>query len=292
MLLALSLTADVSFGQDASEAAFFEDSSVESDLLSAAGITALALTSPFAPNPIGEQNVLVILVNFRDKPSDQPYTSEHARSLILEKLAAHYQEMSYGLAYFNGDVTGWHTVDIDSSSCSRNELRDAAENAAILDGFDTTLYNHWFIGMASGSCGNYGTWGSKRGYTYVAENYMAGSSVLVPAHELGHAFGLHHSKFLNCRPEVLRADCSFAAYGDGFDYMGGQNLSPAGGHFNLFQKERLRWVGAEGSPPLTEVVASGSYSIAPIESPGKRICGAKDFKGNRPCKRRNAVLLY
>src|SRR5262249_26269673 len=53
--------------------------------------------------------------------------------------------------------------------------------------------------------------------------------------------------------------------GDVFDIMGSGGNSP---HFNAFQKERLGWLNAGISPPLTTVpVVEGTrqYTIAPLE---------------------------
>jgi uncharacterized repeat protein (TIGR01451 family) len=50
-----------------------------------------------------------------------------------------------------------------------------------------------------------------------------------------------------------------------FDVMGGGN-GPT--HFNAVQKDLLGWLDYGVSPPVTDVVASGSYTIDPLETPG------------------------
>src|SRR5262249_54146674 len=76
------------------------------------------------------------------------------------------------------------------------------------------------------------------------------------AHELGHNFGLRHSHALECGTSTLGTGCSSVDYGDTVDLMGG-----ASNHFNAFQKERLGWLNYGTSPPITTVVASGSYPL-------------------------------
>ena len=63
----------------------------------------------------------------------------------------------------------------------------------------------------------------------------------------------------------MGGSCSTIEYGDVFDVMGGGN-GPT--HFNAVQKDLLGWLDDGVSPPVTDVVASGSYAIDPIETPG------------------------
>jgi hypothetical protein len=67
-------------------------------------------------------------------------------------------------------------------------------------------------------------------------------------------------------------------YGDNFDIMGGSS-----GHFGAFQKERLGWLNAGASPPITTVQASGTYSLDPYESsPGSNAKALKILKSTDP----------
>jgi hypothetical protein len=81
---------------------------------------------------------------------------------------------------------------------------------------------------------------------------------------MGHNFGLYHSHSLDCGSvEVADSGCSASEYGDIFDMMGSSNTTP---HYNAFQKERLGWLNAGVSPPLTTITSgSGTYTIAPME---------------------------
>jgi hypothetical protein len=65
-------------------------------------------------------------------------------------------------------------------------------------------------------------------------------------------------------------------YTDTADTMGGH------GHFNAFQKERLGWLNAAGTPPITTVTASGRYAIERYETPGTGAKALKILKGVDP----------
>ena len=54
-------------------------------------------------------------------------------------------------------------------------------------------------------------------------------------HELGHNFGLRHSRALDCGDETLGSQCEIREYGDTYDVMGGPDI----GYFNTFQREQL-----------------------------------------------------
>jgi hypothetical protein len=63
----------------------------------------------------------------------------------------------------------------------------------------------------------------------------------------------------------MTGSCTSVDYGDQFDVMGSGN-GPT--HFNAVQKELLGWLDYGASPPITEVTASGTYTIDPYESVG------------------------
>ena len=81
---------------------------------------------------------------------------------------------------------------------------------------------------------------------------------------MGHNFGLYHAHSLDCGTTVLGSNCTASDYGDTIDTMG----SPAAGHFNAFQKERLGWLDYGTSPTITTVQTGGLYTIEPLEAPG------------------------
>src|SRR6185503_7903481 len=80
----------------------------------------------------------------------------------------------------------------------------------------------------------------------------------VVAHEMGHNFGLYHSRSSTCDS----SGCVVDEYGDDHDSMGGVHA-----HFNAFQKERLGWLGSGSSPAIQSVTESGQYPLEPFATP-------------------------
>ena len=83
-------------------------------------------------------------------------------------------------------------------------------------------------------------------------------SLRVVGHEMGHNFGLFHSRSSTCDA----GGCLIDEYGDDHDIMGA-----AAGHFNAFQKERLGWLGYGSSPAIEAVTETGQYPLEPYATP-------------------------
>jgi len=77
-------------------------------------------------------------------------------------------------------------------------------------------------------------------------------------HEMGHNFGLHHSRSNTCDA----SGCLIDEYGDDHDIMGAVT-----GHFNAYQKERLGWLDQGSSPSIQAVTGSGQYALEPYATP-------------------------
>jgi hypothetical protein len=103
---------------------------------------------------------------------------------------------------------------------------------------------------------------------------------------MGHNFGLYHSHSLDCgSATVATSGCTSADYGDVFDVMG-SSVSGNAPHFNAFQKERLGWLNAGVSPPLTTVSAvpgTSTYTIAPIEDARNSVSRALKIPRSTAC---------
>ena len=83
-------------------------------------VQALASSSTF-----GSQSTVVLLVNFSDNTS-QPTTVEAARSLVFSTVSSFDQENSQNQTWLTGDVFGWYTLPMGSSSCDTNTLASQA----------------------------------------------------------------------------------------------------------------------------------------------------------------------
>jgi len=214
-----------------------------------------------APNTLGEQPTLVILVNFTDKVT-QPYTVSQARDVVFNTTSGWDMENSYGQTWLTGDVVGWYTIPQSSTVCDYTQLATYAKQAATAAGIPVSNYRRLLYGFPSNACTwwGLGTVGGNPSQAWIKGTFSLG----VVGHEMGHNFGLYHSHSLDCGASVYATTCTMSEYGDTMDIMGGASSA----HTNAYQKERLGWLDYGVSPPSTTVTASGTYTLAPFEQPG------------------------
>lgn len=216
------------------------------------------------PNTLGAQKTLTILVNFSNAPT-QPYTVAYAQSVMFTTTSSYDFEASYQQTSLTGAVAGWFTIAETSATCNYDNIATQAKQAATAAGYVLSNYNRYVYVFPANACGwwGLGSVGGNPSQAWIHSKY--GFSLAVVGHEMGHNFGLYHSHSMDCGSvAVAGSGCSTSDYGDVFDIMGDANAA----HFNAFQKERLGWLDAGASPPLTTVPAqagTATYSIAPIE---------------------------
>ncbi len=229
----------------------------------------------FAPLPAFpvNHNVLVIAVNFQDK--SDVYDPASYQSTISQ-LNSFYSEVSGNRVSFTGDVMGRYTIAVSSTNCDKALIATDAKQAAVNAGAVLSNYQHLFYLMPNTSaCAWFGN--STLGGSPTEEWFNGDFSLPVVAHEMGHGFGLFHSKSLDCGTTASICSTSVGTvdeYGDRFDVMGGNEAPSVTGHPNLFQKEKLGWANIQ-------TVANGSYFITPFEttSNGLRILNSYDPQG-------------
>ena len=234
-------------------------------------------TASALPNTTGEKRTLVILVNFQDNTA-QPYTTDHARSIVFDSGNDFYRENSYGQTWLSGDVYGWYTIPLHSTSCDTTAIGNHARQAAAAAGANLSDYQHFVYGFpANSACGFSGrsSVGGNPSHLWVNSNLMG---LPVFAHEFGHSLGLFHSQSMDCGPDVLPGTCTTSEYGDTFDIMG---ISRAV-HMNAFQKERLGWLNSGASPPVQNVSASGTYYVDAYETANSSVKALKLLKSTDP----------
>jgi hypothetical protein len=241
-------------------------------------ITSAAATSSgplmVTNSSFGEQKVLVILVNFQDKQT-QPITPDQTRS-VMTTTSNYYREGSYGQMWLTSDVFGWFTIPVSSTTCDRAAIASAAQQAAVAAGANLSGYTHYVYAFPANACAwsGLGTVGGNP-----SEAWLNGWFDLQEfGHELGHNFGLFHSRSMDCGAAVTGSNCTIAEYGDGLDVMG----SASSAHFNLFQKERLGWANYGSSPSISTVATSGNYWIDSYEGMSTNPKGLKILKSTDP----------
>ena len=91
-----------------------ETLALDSTSTSSASSTTTA-TSSVLPNTFGAQRTLVVLVNFQDNPA-QPYTPAFVQNLVFTDVSNFYRENSYQQTWLSGDVYGWYTIPVASTT--------------------------------------------------------------------------------------------------------------------------------------------------------------------------------
>ena len=240
-------------------------------MLALGGSTNVRQTAPASVlNTLGAQSTVVLLVNFTDN-AVQPYTIADAQAALFGTTSNFFRENSYQQAWLTGNVFGWFTLPLASTTCDSTAIASYAQSAAAAAGIDLSAYAHQVYAFPqTAACG---WWGLSTVGGNPSQSWINGSfEFAVLAHELGHGEGLWHSHSLDCGgTAVIGANCAIAEYGDIVDTMG----SPEVGHYNAFQKERLGWLGGGSTPPITTAAADGTYAIETFESLGT---GSKALK--------------
>jgi M6 family metalloprotease-like protein len=245
--------------------------------------TTTTSTAPL-PNTFGAQSTLVILVNFQDAPSNQPWTPAQIQSEVFGSsgVSGYLQEASYGQTSLTGAVYGWYIIAVSSTTCDTNQIATDANNAASAAGANLAAYTRFvYVFPYNSVCGWAGvaTIGGNPSQSWVNGGGTSTNTLDLGifAHEMGHNLGLYHSHGLDCDPVTLSGQCTLWEYMDSMDVMGS-----AQGHYNSFQKQRLGWLNYGSSPPISTVTTSGTYTLAPYESADSNSKALKILKFTNP----------
>src|SRR4030095_15816851 len=163
-----------------------------------------------------------------------------------------------------------------STTCDTTSIATYAQNAAVAAGANLSLYEHYVYAFPQNAC----TWqgrgsvGGNPSQAWINEWFELG----IVGHELGHNFGLYHSRSMDGGGASIGSNCITDEYGDVFDLMGAANSA----HFNLFQKERLGWINSGVNPPISTVYASGTYWLESFELGNFNPKGLKILKSTDP----------
>lgn len=214
-------------------------------------------------NTVGEQSTLVLLVNFRNDPTNRPWTLAQAEGLVFGQVSSFLLENSYNQTWLSGAVHGWYTIDHDNTVWNADDIAAKANAAAAADGVNVAAYTrvlYAFPRNAGASFSGSGTVGGIPSKAWFNGKF----DLAVVGHELGHNFGLQHAHALECGESAVGTNCVSYEYGDHLDIMGNVNA----GHYNAFEKTMLGWIGYGNSPTLTTVQGTGAYALATYELGG------------------------
>lgn len=229
------------------------------------------------PLSLGPQKTLTFIVNFVDQPSDRPWTNAQVTELMYTTINNHFLESSYQQTSLVGQTAGWYVINVNSTtSCTTltDQVAALGDEAATNDGIDLSKFDRKvYIFPYTSACGwaGLGMVGGTKTRSWING---ALSTMRTPAHELGHNFGIYHSRLLICPGSPNTGNCSLSEYGDGTDIMGAARTS----HFNAHQKDRLGWLNYQVSPPITTVTTSGIYVIDPYETKNQKPKALKILK--------------
>ena len=241
---------------------------------SAATTTSASGPQMVTNDSFGEHKLLVILVNFQDKQT-QPVTPTQIHNTLIT-TSDYFREASYGQTWLNSDILGWFTIPISSTTCDTAAISNYAQQAATAAGANLANYGHYVYAFPANAC-SFAGMGSVGGNP--SQAWLNGWFDLQEfGHELGHNFGLFHSRSMDCGTTVVGSNCTTSEYGDQLDFMG----SASSAHYNIFQKERLGWVNFGSSPSLTTVATSGNYWIDSYEGASSNPKGLKILKSTDP----------
>ncbi|EJE8517153.1 cadherin-like domain-containing protein [Vibrio parahaemolyticus] len=214
-----------------------------------------------AGSSIGQQDTLVMLLNFKENPNDRPITSEEAHALVFGEVNDFYQENSYGKTWLSGQVVGWYTLSVSNQVCDYPSVQAEADKMARADGVVLEDYQRIIYIMTQSGCAGGGS--ATTGKTFPSRAYIDGTlSARVIAHEFGHNLGLSHAKALDCGDASVSNNCSVIEYGDSYDVMG----TPDMGYINTYYKERMGWLNDAESPNILTATQDGLYEIAEYET--------------------------
>ena len=133
----------------------------------------------------------MLLVNFPDNPTE-PWTVNEANELVFGIPNDFFLENSFGQTWLSGDVYGWFTIPVNSSTCDTFTIALEARLAAAAAGIDPSAYNRYVYAFPDINCPFSGmaTIGGNPSQTWF-DGTLRYSAIVI--HELGHNFGLNHS---------------------------------------------------------------------------------------------------
>jgi hypothetical protein len=224
------------------------------------------------PPAVAETKVLVIRVDFADKPGDPspccggaPYTASSVQSIADSQIAPYYQNSSYGRAKMSFSVTPQlyrlpQTANYYATADYYDQLYNDALAAAGVDytvtGYNVAVVLFSFLGFLPNSQFQFG------GLSMIGSSMSLVNGEFdfrVVAHELGHTLGLYHANFWHTSDEDPLSDNGYSVeYGDVFDTMSANWPNDPRVDFNPWFKYLLGWIHDDQVQAVTQ---NGIYRV-------------------------------
>jgi chitodextrinase len=251
-------------------------------------VLASSTTTASTTGPI---NVAVITANFSDSTSsiDMSALKNEFQGSPGNDVVSYFNEASYGKASIVPSFFGpYRMTETAGSGCSppnQTELMNLANADVDFTKFQRFVYvfNCRGYGSSASSAGPMSTPDGTVTAAVIAEDASYYLQLYTQLHELSHTLGSfnHHASMFVCLPDTFipptRFDrgCDVAEYGDSFDVLGG-GASNATGELDPYHKSVAGWFDPSQYPTVT---ASGTYTLAPYETPGTGIAALNIPRG-------------
>ena len=213
----------------------------------------------------GEKRLAVLLLKFA-ATDPEPYTVAGAQAATFtngNSVANYFAEESYGLMTVAGDVFGYYTISINTSTCDYTDIGNKARAAATAAGINLANYTQiQYVHNFLSSCG----W-SGLAYVPGRDSWLNQAlNLRVSSHELSHNFGVHHASTMSCTDGGVRvslssnsANCSSNEYGDPFTVMGSASTR----HTHNQQLASMGWITGGA---LQTITTGGTYTVGAAEN--------------------------
>ena len=210
-----------------------------------------------AAAPLGDYKVAVLLFNFADDPTNEPWTPAQVEDRFFNasnSVNTFYKEQSWNQVSLSGAVYGWYHLSIPGTGCNEDAYAAAAETAATTAGVPLGSYDSVAYVFPDQYDCNWAGLAELPG----DQLWLNGDiSVRVASHELGHNMGVHHAASLRCTSGgvavPISSSCTMNEYGDPFSSMGTSSRRHAGWH--------LQQLGYMQPANVQSVTTAGTYTL-------------------------------
>jgi M6 family metalloprotease-like protein len=218
-----------------------------------------------------QQKLGVIMVYWTTPDGNTPELLRSKLFTAENSTRAYYEEVSFGSHHLDGDVHGWYPI-ATPDGCNTREIANSATLAAEAQGVDLKQYDQVLYYFPSGACDFAGLGAIGSSEATARETWYSGSTgCIVLAQELGHNYGLMHSRA--CSEFDTTATCSkFSEYGDPFCPMGGGCF-----HMNAVQKAQMGWLDKCN---VVTATSDGTFDIRALETPSNNLQALRIPRGN------------